>query len=447
MKLRDYQQECFDILKRDRQKQLIHLPTGSGKTVIFLKYLQEKSQKALIIVPTKDLQDQIAESAELFYRKSEIVVKGSKCFSSKGKIYIVCANSLQSDSTIEFLKKENLDHIIVDEAHKSMCKSYLDFLQIYAEHKPEFKLIGFTATPERMDKKSLLKVFDEITYSKTIFELITQGYLCDLECYRIKTKHELVTAGKTGDFALLELKRLDCYSRNALIYKTYEENCADKKTLIFCLSVEHAEKLAKYMRDEKGIKAHCISGKQSMQHRRETLQKFRSGAIQVLTNCQLLTEGFDEPSIEALIMARPTKSKSLYCQMLGRGTRLFPNKKVCYVYELTDNAHKICTFNVIADETRDCGFTREYRDGIRLTELKKELEKVSLSDYLLEKEKMDVLDSISDFTTFLQSKGITNTQKKKLTDKSIFFLQENTTFLEGNFMLFLQKLKERYGYN
>jgi len=444
MKLRDYQIECLDILKKNVRKQLIQLPTGSGKTVIFLKYLQEHSKKALIIVPTRDLQEQIAESAEFFYRKAEIVVKGDRGFPSKGKIYIICANSLGAQSTIDFLIGENLDHIIVDEAHKTMCKTYLNFLNAYSEFNPHYKLIGFTATPERTDRKCLLDIFDTITYAKTIYELIEDGFLCDLECYRIKTKYDLKSAGKTGDFTPTELKILDNYSRNSLIYKTYQENCTGKKTLIFCLSVEHAEKLADYMRKEKGIKAAHISGKQSMQHRREVLQKFQCGAIDVLTNCQLLTEGFDEPSIEAIIMARPTKSKSLYCQMLGRGTRLFPGKNKCLVYELTDNAHKICTFNVIADERKDASFTRDYRDGIRLTELNRELQEISLSDYVLEKEKIEV---ISDFATYLQSKGITADQKKKLQNKGIFFFESNTSFLEANFMLFLQRLKEKYGYN
>lgn len=444
MKLRDYQQECIDILKQDTKKQLIQLPTGSGKTIIFLKYLRENSKKSLIIVPTLDLQQQIYESSLNFYHKSEVFLKTCKRLQTKDfKVFIFVANSLNFEETRKFLLNIDIDHIIIDEAHRSLAPTYTKFLDFYTEHNNKYKLIGFTATPERLDRKCLLDLFEKITYKKTIYELILDGYLCDLECFRIRTKHEIKSDGKEKDFKQIEISHLDNYSRNQLIYKTYFENCLNKKTLIFCISIDHAEKIADYLRKEKGIKAHHIHGKQSIAHRTEILQKFRSGEIQVITNCQLLTEGFDEPSIEAIIIARPTKSKSLYCQMIGRGTRLFSNKKICSIYELTDNTHKICTFNVAADENKDANFIRDYKDGITLTQLRKEISEISLSDYVLEKEKINV---ISDFNSYLESKGLLLSQKKKLCEKSITFM-EPINLLQASFLLFLQNLREKYGFN
>ncbi len=443
MKLRDYQEECIEILQKDIKKQLIQLPTGSGKTFIFLNYLRKNSSKCLIVVPTLDLQEQVYESALNFYHKDEIYKRKDIHIFKEAKIYILVANSLTNKRVREYFKNINLDHIIFDEAHKALCNTYLNFLEFINVYNSEYKLIGFTATPERLDRKSLLHLFDKITYQKTLYDLIVSGFLCDLECFRITTKCDLKTLGKTKDFQPNELKLLDSYSRNSLIYKTYFENCINKKTLIFCLSVDHAEKLADYLRTEKGIKAYHISGRQTIHHRNEILQKFKKGEIKVLTNCQLLTEGFDEPSIEAIIMARPTKSKSLYCQMIGRGTRLYPGKSICSIYELTDNTHKICTFNVAADEEKDDNFTKEYRQGIRLTELHKEISEISLSNYFLEKEKIDIID---DFSSFLQSKGMLDSQKKNLLNNKIEFI-EPVNFLQASFMGFLNNLKVKYGFN
>src|ERR1017187_4781578 len=187
MKLRDYQEECIEVLNSDRKKQLIQLHTGSGKTVIFLSYLRKSSNFSLIIVPTKDLQYQIYENALKFYHKDEIFLKGDRDFISGKKLYIVVVNTLLNEKSLEFFKNESLDHIIIDEAHRSLSNTYKKFLNAYTEFNPNFKLIGFTATPERLDRKSLLSIFEKITYRKTIYELINEGYLCDLRAYRIKT--------------------------------------------------------------------------------------------------------------------------------------------------------------------------------------------------------------------------------------------------------------------
>ncbi len=442
MKLRDYQLECIDILKKN-DRQLIQLPTGSGKTVIFLKYLRENSNQALITCPTLDLQEQIYQSALNFYHKDEICLKNKDYKFKKSTLTIIVAPSLNSETNREFLKSQKFDHIVIDEAHRALCKTYEDFLEFYSEINPNFKLIGFTATPERLDKKNLLKLFHKLTFERNIYEMIMQGYLCNIESFRIKTKDKITTNSKSNDFKTIELKHLDNYSRNALIYKTYFENCLDKKTLIFCLSVEHAEKIADYLRKEKGISAHHISGKQTIAHRKQIIQEFKSGKIKVLTNCQLLTEGFDEPSIESIIIARPTRSKALYCQMLGRGTRKFPGKTICSLYELTDNCHRICTFNVAADESKENNFIRHYRDGIKLTELRKEIENISLNDFVLEKEKINI---ISDFSSYLASQGLLDVQKKKLNELSINYMNP-INLLQASFLLFIQELKRKYGYN
>lgn len=441
MKLRDYQNECISILESPLKKQLIQLPTGSGKTFIFLNYLRKNSQRALIVVPTLELKKQVEESALNLYHVSEIFSRKRNSDYKSSKLMVIVAASLNSSIFRDFCIHQKYDHIIFDEAHRALSKTYTDFLEFYNQFHNAYKLIGFTATPERLDKKSLLKIFEKLTYKKSLYELIKEGYLCDLKCFRITTKNEIITDGKTGDFKNIEIKHLDNYSRNKLIYDAYLENCVGKKTIIFCIDVAHSEKLADYLRGEKGIRSHHISGYQSFSHRKEILQKFKSGEIQVITNCQLLTEGFDEPSIESIIIARPTRSRSLYCQMIGRGSRLFPGKEICEVYELTDNAHKICTFNVAADEEKDNNFNRDYRRGITLTELHEEIKGISLSSYILQKQEVKIFNRFEDF---IKSKGVSLELKKKLAESNIEYY-EPIDSIEANFLIFLYKLKEKYG--
>lgn len=442
MELRKYQKECIEVLEKPAKKQLIQLPTGSGKTFIFLSYLRKNSTKSLIVVPTLDLQEQIYQDALNFYHRSEIFLNNKDSKHKEISLYILVCNSLKNEKYREIFVNEKLDHIIIDEAHHSASTTYQDFLSFYDSHNINYKLIGFTATPERLDKKSLLPIFESITYKKNIYDLIVEGYLCDLECFRIHTKNTIDSNNKTSDFRLVELQKLDTPSRNSLIYQTYLQNCKNKKTLIFCISIEHAEKIADHLREVKGISAYHICGKQSFSYRKKLLDDFREGKIQILTNCQLLTEGFNEPSIECIIIARPTRSKSLYCQMIGRGTRLHKDKEVCSVYELTDNSHNICTFNVAADENKDGRFIREYKNGIKLTQLHKEISLITMSEFVLEKEKINVLSS---FKEFLQSENIYENQKKNI--KINPNLLNELNFFEASFLMFIENLKRKYGYN
>ncbi len=440
IELRNYQTECIEEIKK-HDTQLIQLPTGSGKTIVFLKYLSENSEKALIVCPTIDLREQIYESALSFYSKHDICKRENNRFKD-AKIYILVAMSLNNEIVREYLSSQKLEHIVIDEAHRSQSKTYYNFIEYYRRKNANFKLIGFTATPERLDKKPLLEIFKTITYKKNIYELINEGYLCNVKAYRIKTKEVIKSKGGVGDFQISEIRNLDNYSRNSLIYKTIEENCVGKKTLIFCLSIDHAEKIADYLKSEKKISAYHISGKQSESERKKILLDFKNGKIQILTNCQLLTEGFDEPSIECIIIARPTRSKALYCQMIGRGTRKFLGKKNCELYELTDNCHRICTFNVACDEDKDERFIRNYKDGVSLTDLHKEIEKISLKDFVLDKQEIPL---ISDFSQFLEQQGILVSQKKSLDELEIKPVG-SLNLLQASFVLFKHKLRVKYGF-
>ena len=441
MQLRDYQTECIETMKKHFEtsnKQIIQMPTGAGKTVTFMKYLADNSKKSIIVVPTRELLEQVFESGLNFMHNSQIFAKENSLLYLKDH-NILTASSLNYESTSKKLLDFQADIIIVDEAHRAQSDTYRNFISKYLLQYPKTKIAGFTATPERRDKLPLLDIFEKLTFQRNIYDLVKLGHLCDMESYRIKTGQKFDTRKINDvDFAPVALKNLDNDTRNELILKTYRENCENKKTLVFCVSVEHAERLAKSFKLA-GYKAEAIHGDLFKGERKSIIDNFRKGRTNILFNCQLLTEGFDEPSIEALIIARPTKSKSLYCQMIGRGLRNYPGKEVCYLYELTDNVHNICTFNVAAE--KDCEY--EYKNGIRLTHLKETLEGISLKDIHLVKEKINLYTNEN---AYLACETATDFQIKLLMRFGIRHM-EPLSFLEASFLIWKHNFKEKYGKN
>jgi ATP-dependent helicase IRC3 len=263
----------------------------------------------------------------------------------------VIISSIQSASKPTSLKKLNekeFELLIIDECHRSCAKSYRKLIHCLGFDRK--KIIGFTATPFRTDMQSLTEIFGFPSFKMNIIDLIKEGFLVDLVGYRIKTNITLTgISTKGGDFIEAKLGAvINVSNRNKLILDSYKKNCAGKKALVFCASINHAVDLCNEFNSEK-IPSAVIHGKMKTSERSKVLKKFKEGEIRVITNCNILTEGFDEPSIECLLMARPTLSKTLYIQMIGRGLRLYPNKKNCTVIEFTDNYHDVCDLEDLID--------------------------------------------------------------------------------------------------
>jgi len=333
MKLRTYQREAVDSVingvKRANLSQLLILPTGSGKTVIFSTIARELGLKPFIVSHTCELKRQNMKTCRQVLKKDDFLSETIQwAFRQKN---------------IEQIKSQEFDMLIVDEAHHACSRSYNELIDHF---KKEKKLVlGCTATPFRNDNQSIEEIFPYIAYSRKITDLIREGYLCDIKGFRVMTHTDLSKVSVVrGEYNLTELEHvINTENRNDLICESYKKILKDKKTVVFCVSIFHSERVAEHFR-KKSYRCAAIHGELSKEERERILKEFRSGKIQILTNCQLLTEGFDEPSIEALMMARPTKSASLYIQMIGRGLRLYPDKKKCIVVELTDNDHDICSF-------------------------------------------------------------------------------------------------------
>jgi superfamily II DNA or RNA helicase len=233
--------------------------------------------------------------------------------------------------------------------------SYLQILEDSGVLLPDSKklLVGFTATPKRKNKArtskqtmldegellQLKSVFSKIVYSFPIRKGIKEGFLAPLHGFRISTKTNLddvKTVG--GDFASDELSTaVNTNERNMQVVKAYKDNADWRQTLCFTVDIQHGKDLAQAF-TANGIAATAVWGDDA--DRKDKLAQYEAGKTQVLCNCALLTEGFDSPSTSCIILARPTKSGTLYTQMVGRGTRLHPGKENCTVIDVCDNAKR-----------------------------------------------------------------------------------------------------------
>jgi len=431
IKLRSYQKECIEAITdtfKETSSQLIQLPTGSGKTIIFTSFLkQNPGLTALITCPTKDLVHQIEGAFKLVY--------GADTSYLKHRIMTNASISIRYQRGT--LPLQQFDVLIVDEAHRSKSKIYAEFVDHFRKTRRKVKIFGLTATPERLDGKNLLDIFGRKSYSQTLFDLIDQGHLCDLLGYRVKTRHVIdVRNCSNGDLSSVELRKVDNESRNRIVLDTFLNHCQGKKTIIFCIDVAQSERLSASLQTY-GVKSGCIHGGLSDSRRAALIKAFAKGEVQVLTNCQVLTEGFDEPSVQALILARPTKSKALYSQMVGRGVRNFPGKAFCDVYDITDGGHNLCHFDTLAG--RPMNEPIEYPSGITFRQLHKEL--ISLND-------AEVVVQPVDFRFLLKAEFLgeqaTSRQIERLQAKGISFHQP-VTFEEAAFLNWMHDLEVEYG--
>jgi superfamily II DNA or RNA helicase len=341
--LRPHQQEAseavFSRLEAGISRQLIEAATGTGKTFIAVHIAGCIDGQVLFLVHREELLHQtIRAFQDVGYSLEDIGViwQGRQEISKRfvvGMVQTVHAR-------LSIIPSVQFECLIFDEAHHATAKSW----RTVAEHFTPKLRLGLSATPERADGAPLNDLFDEVTYSLGIRKAIEQGLLVKPMAIQTRTELNLERVKvRCGDFADGELQAaLDTDERNQLIVQKWTEHAANRKTLVFAAGIAHSESLAATFQSQ-GIAADYVYGNDPQ--RAEKLKAFSFGEIQVLTNAMVLTEGFDEPSASAIVFARPTKSRPLYAQMLGRGLRLFPGKEDCTVLDFVDNTgrHSIIT--------------------------------------------------------------------------------------------------------
>ena len=346
--LRVYQRECLsEIFKRYQagiRRQLICLPTGSGKTVIFAefpRYFRMKKQM-LVLAHRAELLDQACDKIRQSNPELRVEVEqAGRTADADCQVVVASIPTLGRKGTkrLHRIDPDRFFLIVVDEAHHATAATYKRVLEYFGMFAPNTRklLVGFTATPKRGDGVGLDAVFQEIVFSRSLPHMIKAGFLSPVAGYRVETEIDLSRVKtRMGDFVATQLSHeVNVDQRNDTIVKVYQSHLKDKQTLCFCVDVAHTHCLAETF-NNKGVKAAAVTGETDHSAREKALTDFSNGQIQVLVNCMVLTEGYDEPSVAGIILARPTKSSLLYTQMIGRGTRLYPGKENVTVIDIVD---------------------------------------------------------------------------------------------------------------
>lgn len=348
MELRGYQSECLEAIRARYQagivRQLVCLPTGTGKTVVFARFPRffRMKKRMLVLAHREELLDQARD--KILRANPDLTVdieQGGRRAQSDSDVVIASVPTLgrKGSGRITQLDPEQFYLLVVDEAHHATAETYRRALEHFGVFEPSSRrlLVGFTATPRRGDGQGLDTVFQEITFSRALPEMVEAGFLAPLAAYRVETDVDLTRVRtRMGDFVTGQLSRaVNIEDRNALVVKVYMERLAGRQTLCFCVDVAHAQSLAERFRAA-GVACAAVTGELDREARSEALRGFRAGKYQVLTNCMVLTEGYDEPAVSGILLARPTKSALLYAQMIGRGTRLHPGKTNVVIIDIVD---------------------------------------------------------------------------------------------------------------
>lgn len=360
MELRQYQEEARQAVEKQWedgiQKTLLVLPTGCGKTIVFAKITEDRvrrGDRVLILAHRGELLEQAADKIGKVTRLGCAMEKAEQtCLGSWFRVVVGSVQSLMREKRLGRFPADYFGTIIIDEAHHCISDSYQKVLR----HFENAKVLGVTATPDRGDMRNLGEVFDSLAYEYTLPKAIREGYLSPIKALTIPLQLDLSgVAMQSGDFKAGDIATaLDPY-----LYQIADEMskyCRDRKTVVFLPLVKTSQKFRDILQ-EKGFQAAEVNGES--EDRAEILEAFERGEYNVLCNSMLLTEGWDCPSVDCVVVLRPTKVRSLYSQMVGRGTRLYPGKEHLLLldflwhterHELCHPADLICTSKDVAQK-------------------------------------------------------------------------------------------------
>lgn len=345
MELRPYQQEARVAIQQEWTKgvkrTLLVLPTGCGKTIVFSKVIEDRvrlGERGLVLAHRGELLDQAAEKLEKATGLKCAVEKAEQ--SALGSWYRVVVGSVQTMMRTKRLEQFSPDYfnfIIVDEAHHCLADSYQRILHYF----DGANVLGVTATPDRGDMRNLGSYFESLAYEYTLPRAIKEGYLSPIKAMTIPLRLDLSAVRvQSGDFAAGDLgTALDPYLEQ--IAAEMWNVAKDRKIVVFLPLVKTSQKFARIL-NAIGFRAAEVNGESD--NRAEILADFEAGKYNVLCNSMLLTEGWDCPSVDCVVVLRPTKVRSLYSQMVGRGTRLYPGKTELLLLDFLwhTERHELC---------------------------------------------------------------------------------------------------------
>lgn len=362
--LRPYQHEALEAIDaaelRGVRRQMLVMATGLGKTVVFVDLARRRRQRTLILAHRDELIGQAAAKVREVWPDARVgIVKGERD-EWEQQVVVASVQTLGRQRRLDRLTDalsggtsllrnvlEPFGLVIVDEAHHTAAESYRRILTALDAGEADGPLLlGVTATPQRGDGKGLDDVFQEVVFTRDMLWGIRNGYLSDLrglrlkldvDLGRLKVSHGDYDQGQAG--ALMEQA-----GAPGAIAREWRKHAAGRRTLVFTPTVAFAQHTADAFL-ELGVPAGFLSGETPMDERRALLEDFALGRLDVVTNCGVLTEGYDEPRVDCIVVARPTRSQALYVQMVGRGTRRHPDKTDCLVLDVAgaSEVHSLVT--------------------------------------------------------------------------------------------------------
>lgn len=347
IQLRPYQQEAVSSIfeewdEKGNGKTLLVLPTGCGKTIVFARVAEVcvmNGQKVLILAHRGELLDQAADK---IYKSTGLKCSVEKaentCLASWYRITVGSVQTLMQEKRLSQFSTDYFDVIIIDEAHHCLSDSYQRILNYFSNAN----VLGVTATPDRGDMRNLGSYFDSLAYEYTLPKAIKRGYLSPIKVLTVPLKIDFSKVSvQAGDFKVSEIgSTIEPYLES--IADEMAKYCFDRKTVVFLPLINTSQKFVQILNSKGVFKAAEVNGNSS--DREQVLKDFSDGKFNVLCNSMLLTEGWDCPSVDCIIVLRPTKVRSLYCQMIGRGTRICEGKENLLLLDFLwhTERHELC---------------------------------------------------------------------------------------------------------
>lgn len=340
--LRDYQvtllQTVLQRWHRGQRRLLLQLPTGGGKTILFgaiAKELLLRGERVLILAHREELVMQAAAKVSDVTQQPAGIIKAGFPLTLDAPVQVASVQTLsRRPGLLQSSSRQDIGMVVVDEAHHASAASYRTILKEFERAY----LLGVTATPIRTDGAGFEGLFDDLICGPTVSELIAAGFLCPFKLFA--TPQTMQTQGArtvAGEFNLKDLlKANDIKALSGNLLSMWKRYAANKRTVIFAINVAHSEAIAARY-NQAGIAAEHIDGSTPAVERRAILTRFAAGKTMVLTNCNLVSEGFDLPAIEAVQIARPTQSLALWLQQVGRALRPHPDKEAAILIDHTRN--------------------------------------------------------------------------------------------------------------
>ncbi|CEP62354.1 double-stranded DNA-dependent ATPase LALA0_S05e03774g [Lachancea lanzarotensis] len=351
--LRPYQEECIEkcvqSINQGQKRIGVSLATGGGKTVVFanlvdrLRLLSGRGQhRTLILVHRRELALQACKVLKTFFPQYNVQVEMGRLHCDIESANVIVASLQSLVRRLDNYSPNDIDLLVIDEAHHAAANSYIKVLKHFGADtsKTRIPVIGFSATFERADSKALSSVIDEIVYHRGIIEMIDDKWLCEGRFTTVDVRLDLAGVSSTaGDFNIDGLSRVvNTREINNVVLHTYLQKKEEhnlRSTLLFGCDIKHIRDLQALFQNH-NINAQFVTGKTRQSERDAIVEEFKLGKIEVLMNCGIFTEGTDLPNADSIFLCRPTRSRSLLVQMIGRGLRLHHSKDFCHIVDFVD---------------------------------------------------------------------------------------------------------------